>query len=80
MSGSHRGRQSPTHRDRLPVPSDLHKAVVRLVLRHGPLPTQRLLQCGPNTVDEARDAHARMMPRTIAKLRARLIELGELVA
>jgi hypothetical protein len=73
-----------THQDRrrahVPLPPDVHKAVVRLVVERGYERALVALQVGAATLDEARTPQAMVRPKTLGKLRERLVALGVLAA
>lgn len=64
--------------ERVELPEDVHKAVVSLVAKHGYGGAMRRLCVGSSTFDELRWPTALVIPKTLAKVRAKLVQLGEL--
>lgn len=74
------GIYPPTTRERVTVPPELRLTVARLSLRVGHGRAREMLGISPSVIDELVGAEGRIMPRTLAKVRERLAELGELGA
>jgi hypothetical protein len=68
MGGSH------VPAGRVPVPEDLEVALKALVAAHGKRKTFEALRCSQFTLEDAIVEGARMRPKTIDALRARLPE------
>jgi hypothetical protein len=62
------------------LPDDVYRAIKRLVAAHGINGTRERLGVGKNTLEEMRLPRALIVPRTLDRIRARLVTLGALTA
>jgi hypothetical protein len=70
----------PSRCDRVALPEDLRKELVRLRCEHGYCGARKLLRLSDCVLEEALDPQAMLRPKTVAKVRERLLELGKIVA
>lgn len=63
-----------------PVPEDVRAAVERLVTAHGLTGARMRLGVGWNVLDELRCEGALVVDKTLARVRTRLVTIGELVS
>jgi hypothetical protein len=66
----------PSRCDRVPLPEDLRKELVRLRCERGYCGARKLLRLSDCVLEEALDPQAMLRPKTVAKVRERLAELG----